>query len=53
MKKMIFKNITIFFGDVIFFTCPTDDSRRDPTKDSIGCKSFIYHRDKRVIQVVR
>ena len=53
MKKVIFKNIMIFFRHVIFFTCPTDNSRWDPTKDLIGCESFIYHRDERVIQVVR
>ena len=53
MKKKIFKNITMFFGHMIFFTCPIDNSRWDPTEDSIGCKSFICLRDKRVIQVVR
>ena len=53
MKKVIFMVIMIFFRHMIFFTYPTDNLRRDPTKDSIGCKFFIYRRDKRVIQVVR
>ena len=53
MKKMIFKNITIFFGDMVFFSSPTDNLRWNPTKDLIGYKSFVYHRDKRVIQAVR
>ena len=35
MKKKIFKNITIFFGDTIFLSSPIDDSRGNPTKDSI------------------
>ena len=49
MKIMIFKNITIFFGDTIFFSSSTDYSRRDPTKDPIGSESFICCRDKRMI----
>ena len=49
MKKMIFKNITIFFRDTIFFSSPIDDLRRDPTKDSIGCKSFVYYGEKKII----
>ena len=49
MKKMIFKNIIIFFGDMIFFSSPTDYSRRDPTKDLIGSESFVCWRDKRMI----
>ena len=53
MKKKIFKNITMFFGHVIFFICPTDNSRWDPTEDLIGCESFVCHRDERVMQVVR
>ena len=53
MKKMIFKNIMMFFGHMIFFTGPTDNLRQDPTEDLIGCKSFVCRRDKRVIQVVR
>ena len=53
MKKMIFKNIMIFFGDTIFFSSPTDDLRGNPTKDSICSESFICHRDKRTIDVMR
>ena len=52
MKK-IFKNITMFFGHMIFFTCPTDNLRQDPTENSIGYKSFICCRDVRVMQAVR
>ena len=50
---MIFKNITMFFGHMIFFAGPTNDARRNPTEDLIGCKSFVCRRDERVIQVVR
>ena len=53
MKKMIFKNITMHFKHVIFFSCPTNNSRWDPTKDLIGCESFICCKDERVMQVVR
>ena len=53
MKKMILKNIMMFFRHVIFFACPTDNSRWDLTEDLIGCESFVYRRDKRVIQAVR
>ena len=50
---MIFKNITIFFRNVVLFASPTDDFGKDPTEDSEGSKSFIYHRDERMIRVVR
>ena len=53
MKKMIFKNITMHFKHVIFFSCLTNNSRWDPTKDLIGCESFICCKDERVMQVVR
>ena len=53
MKKVIFKNITMFFRHMIFFTYLTDNLGWDPTKDLIGCESFVYCRDKRVIQAVR
>ena len=50
---MIFKNIMMLFGDVIFFTCPTDNTRWAPTKDSICSKSFICLRDERMIEALR
>ena len=50
---MIFKDISIVFWHMIFFTSPTDNSWRYPTKNSEGSESFICCRDKRMIEVVR
>ena len=50
---MIFKNITIFFRNVILFSYPTDNSRRYPTEESKGSKPFICCRDKRMIRIMR
>ena len=40
MQKMIFEDVLIFFWHMTFFTGPTDDSGRYPTKNSKGCESF-------------
>ena len=53
MQKMIFEDVLIFFWHMTFFTGPTDDSGRYPTKNSKGCESFVCHRDERVIRVMR
>ena len=45
IKEIIFENVLIFFWNVAFFSCLTDDSGRYLTKDSKGSESFIWHRD--------
>ena len=47
---MIFKNITMLFGNVIFFTCPTNNMRWVLTEDLICSESFVCPRDKRIIE---
>ena len=50
---MIFKNIIIFFRYIILFASLIDNSWRYLTKDSEGYKSFVCHRDKKMIKAIR
>ena len=53
VQKIIFENILIFFRDMAFLSCPTDNSGQYPTEDSKGSESFMCRRDQRMIKARR
>ena len=53
VKKVIFKNISIFFQNIAFFFYPTDNFWGYPAKNSNGSKSFVCYRDQRIMRARR
>ena len=42
IKEIVFESVSMIVRYGIFLSCPTDNLRRGPTKNSVGSKSSIH-----------